>query len=152
MVKNTKELKIIDTVNRITTTVEKIPNLKLLILFGSRACGEHRPDSDWDLAISYDEANRETHIKEISNDYLTSLSILSELFEINRDSIDLIELDRCSPLMKYQVARDGKLIYEKNTGDFLKFRVCAWKEYADTAKFRKIQKDSIDLWLKQWGV
>jgi hypothetical protein len=41
MVKNTKELKIIDTVNRITTTVEKIPNLKLLILFGSRARGEH---------------------------------------------------------------------------------------------------------------
>ena len=66
--------------------------------------------------------------------------------------IDLIELDRCSPLTKYQVARDGKLIYEKNTGDFLKFRVRAWKEYADTAKFRKIQKDSIDLWLKQWGV
>ena len=152
MVKNTKELKIINTVNRITTTVEKLPNLKLLILFGSRARGEHRLDSDWDLAISYDEANRETHIKEISNDYLTSLSILSELFEINRDSIDLIELDRCSPLMKYQVARDGKLIYEKNTGDFLKFRVRAWKEYADTAKFRKIQKDSIDLWLKQWGV
>ncbi|MFM6322641.1 MAG: type VII toxin-antitoxin system MntA family adenylyltransferase antitoxin [Microcystis panniformis] len=152
MVKNTKELKIIDTVNRITTTVEKIPNLKLLILFGSRARGEHRLDSDWDLAISYDETNRQTGIKEISNDYLTSLSILSELFEINRDSIDLIELDRCSPLMKYQVARDGKLIYEKNTGDFLKFRVRAWKEYADTAKFRKIQKDSIDLWLKQWGV
>jgi len=74
------------------------------------------------------------------------------LFEINRDLIDLIELDRCSPLMKYQVARDGKLIYEKNTEDFLKFRVHAWKEYADTAKFRKIQKDSIDLWLKQWGV
>ena len=42
MVKNMKELKIIDTINRITTTVEKIPNLKLLILFGSRACGEHR--------------------------------------------------------------------------------------------------------------
>ncbi|NCR09730.1 MAG: hypothetical protein GPI95_16065 [Microcystis aeruginosa LG13-11] len=42
MVKNMKELKIIDTINRRTTTVEKIPNLKLLILFGSRACGEHR--------------------------------------------------------------------------------------------------------------
>lgn len=139
-------------VEKITAIVEKLPNLKLLILFGSRARGEHRPDSDWDLAISHDETNRQTHIKEISNDYLTSLSILSELFEINRDLIDLIELDRCSPLMKYQVARDGKLIYEKNTGDFLKFRVCAWKEYADTAKFRKIQKDSIDLWLKQWGV
>jgi len=94
MVRNTKELKIINTVNRINTTVEKIPNLKLLILFGSRARGEHRPDSDWDLAISHDETNRQTHIKEISNDYLTSLSILSELFEINRDLIDLIELDR----------------------------------------------------------
>ena len=141
-----------DLADKITPLAEQLPNLQMLILFGSRARGEHRPDSDWDLAISYDEANRQTHIKEISNDYLTSLSILSELFEINRDLIDLIELDRCSPLMKYQVARDGKLIYEKNTGDFLKFRVRAWKEYADTAKFRKIQKDSIDLWLKQWGV
>ncbi len=34
MVRNTKELKIINTVNRINTTVEKIPNLKLLILLG----------------------------------------------------------------------------------------------------------------------
>ncbi len=141
-----------DLADKITPLAEQLPNLQMLILFGSRARGEHRPDSDWDLGISYDEANRQTHIKEISNDYLTSLSILSELFEINRDLIDLIELDRCSPLTKYQVARDGKLIYEKNTGDFLKFRVRAWKEYADTAKFRKIQKDSIDLWLKQWGV
>ncbi len=141
-----------DLADKITPLAEQLPNLQMLILFGSRARGEHRPDSDWDLAISHDETNRQTHIKEISNDYLTSLSILSELFEINRDLIDLIELDRCSPLMKYQVARDGKLIYEKNTGDFLKFRVRAWKEYADTAKFRKIQKDSIDLWLKQWGV
>ena len=141
-----------DLADKITPLAEQLPNLQMLILFGSRARGEHKPDSDWDLGISYDEANRQTHIKEISNDYLTSLSILSELFEINRDLIDLIELDRCSPLTKYQVARDGKLIYEKNTGDFLKFRVRAWKEYADTAKFRKIQKDSIDLWLKQWGV
>ncbi len=108
-----------DLADKITPLAEQLPNLQMLILFGSRALGEHRPDSDWDLGISYDEANRQTHIKEISNDYLTSLSILSELFEINRDLIDLIELDRCSPLTKYQVARDGKLIYEKNTGDFL---------------------------------
>ena len=29
-------------VEKITAIVEKLPNLKLLILFGSRACGEHR--------------------------------------------------------------------------------------------------------------
>lgn len=144
MGKKAKEFKIVDTVSEIKTLVEKLPSLKFLILFGSRSRGNHRPDSDWDFAISYD--------KKADNDYLIALSILSELFDTDLDFIDLIDLDHCSPLMKYQVARDGKLIYEKNLGDFLKFRVRAWKEYADTAKFRKAQKDSIDLWLEQWGV
>ena len=58
-------------------------------------------------------------------------------------------LDRCSPLLGFHVARDGKLIYEKNSGDFVKFQMKAWKIYADTAKFRKSRIKSIELWLQK---
>jgi predicted nucleotidyltransferase len=137
----------IDLPNKITSIAERLPNLKLLILFGSRARGEDRPDSDWDFAVLYDK-----NFDKLESSYLDLFPLLGELFNVNRDRIDIVELNHCSPLMKYQVARDGKVIYEKNIGDFLRFHLQAWKEYADTAKFRKAQKESIDLWLKKWGV
>ncbi|CCI35034.1 type VII toxin-antitoxin system MntA family adenylyltransferase antitoxin [Microcystis aeruginosa] len=131
---------------------EKIPYVKLLVLFGSRATGKNHDSSDWDFAVLYEEKAEGKQDQEKYERYLEVLDYLSEVLKINRDAIDLVELDRCSPLLGHQVARDGKLIYESHVGEFLKFRVRAWKIYADTAKFRKVQKESIHLWLKKWGL
>lgn len=77
---------------------------------------------------------------------------MGNIFKINSDIIDVVELNKCSPLLGFHVARDGQLIYEKSSGDFVNFQMKAWKVYADTAKFRKSQRKSIELWLKNKGV
>lgn len=132
--------------------VEKIPYLKILVLFGSRAKGNIHTQSDWDFAVFYDEEVRKNYIL---NNIFTWFEVpekLGNIFQINSDIIDIVELDRCSPLLSFHVARDGKLIYEKNSGDFINFQMKAWKIYADTAKFRKSRRKSIELWLQKKGV
>ena len=131
---------------------EKIPYLKMLVLFGSRAKGDIHGKSDWDFAVVYDEEIRKNHIADNTFAWFEVPEKLGNIFQINSDIIDIVELNRCSPLLSFHVARDGKLIYEKNSGDFVKFQMKAWKIYADTAKFRKSRRKSIELWLQKKGV
>ena len=130
---------------------EKIPYLKMLVLFGSRATGHVHAESDWDFAALYDEQIRRAYMKDAWSWFEIDL-ILSNLFEISDTKVDVVELNHCSPLIGYIVARDGKLLYEKQAEEFIKFTCKAWKIYADTEKFRKAQRRSIELWLQKWDV
>ena len=130
---------------------EKIPYLKMLVLFGSRATGKTHANSDWDFAALYDEEKRHTYTIDKDWGLFEVPFILGEVFHINSDIIDVVEINHCSPLIGYSIARDGKLLYEKDSEEFTKFQGKAWKIYADTAKFRKIQKESIKIWLEKIG-
>lgn len=130
---------------------EKIPYLKMLVLFGSRATGHVRTESDWDFAALYDEKIRQDYMKDAWS-WFEVTTILSHLFEIPVQKIDVAELNRCTPLLGYNVARDGKLLYEKQPGEFINFQCKDWKFYADTAKFRQEQREAIELALQKWGL
>jgi predicted nucleotidyltransferase len=131
---------------------EKIPYLKMLVLFGSRARGDIHANSDWDFAALYDEKLREESCKHSGFSWFEVSILLGQAFDLNSDKIDVVELNHCTPLLGYYVARDGKLLYEKQPGEFINFQRQAWKIYADTTKFRKAQRQSIELWLQKWGV
>jgi len=130
---------------------EKIPYLEMLVLFGSRATGKTHTNSDWDFAALYDEELRESYCKDKAFAWFEVPILISQVFDLNSDKIDVVELNHCTPLLCYHVARDGKLLYEKQPREFINFQRQAWKIYADTAKFRKAQRQSIELWLQKWG-
>lgn len=131
---------------------EKIPYLKMLVLFGSRAIGKTHANSNWDSAVLYNRTIRDSFCQQRPFSWFEVPHILGSLFALNSDKIDVVELDRPSPLLGFQVARDGKLLYEQQPGEFIKFQCKAWKIYADTAKFRKAQQESIELWLQKRGL
>lgn len=131
---------------------EKISYIKMLVLFGSRARGDIHTNSDWDFAVIYDEKQRLDYVKDNPFSWFELPAKIGQIFQINSDIIDVVELNHCSPLIGYHVARDGKVLYEGEPGSFLKFQCKAWKLYADTAKFRKAQEESIRLWLKKRGL
>lgn len=99
--------------------VQKIPHLKMLILFGSRARGDHHSHSDWDFAVLYDETKNQTMT---GFNRLEIYSILADIFNIPDDKIDLVNLAHFSPLIAHYVSRDGQLLYEQETGLFEKFK------------------------------
>lgn len=100
----------------------KIPYLKVLVLFGSQATGKTNNESDWDFAILYDEKLYRKQLEENAWNLLEVSSVLGEIFQINYEKIDVIDLSRCHPFVANSVAIEGQLIYEKVAGDFEKYR------------------------------
>ncbi|MBD2102390.1 type VII toxin-antitoxin system MntA family adenylyltransferase antitoxin [Leptolyngbya sp. FACHB-261] len=120
--------------------LQAIPNLKLLILFGSRAKGTAREHSDWDLAILSADGS------ELTSDPWGELGLyekLGHILQVSSDQIDLVNLNHCSPLLKYAVALQGKVLYEAEPNLFIDFQRQAWHIYLDTAKLRAYEQEYI---------
>jgi predicted nucleotidyltransferase len=92
------------------------PGLRLLVLYGSRARGDAHERSDWDFAYQADAT--------FDPDDL--LAALADRLRIDR--IDLVDLDRAGALLRYHVARDGLVVFEREAHGFERF----WLDAVDT--------------------
>ncbi len=131
---------------------EKIPYLKMLVLFGSRARGDIHANSDWDFAALYDEEVRKAYIKDNAWAWFEVAQILGEVLEINQEQIDVVELNNCSLLIAHFVARDGKLLYEKEPGKFTAFQKKAFKSDVEMTAIRRELRQKLEKNLQRWGV
>ena len=102
----------------------------LIIAFGSQISGKMRADSDFDVAVLAPKPLTLT-------DRTKLCGYLAKKFNLNEDKIDLTDLRTASPLLLYEVAKNGKLM-QGNNFNFIRFKVRAWKIYQDTAKFRRL--------------
>lgn len=112
--------------------MEKVPPTTLIIAFGSQVTGKSTPASDFDFGVFQKEPLS-------LDDRVDIVGFLAEKFKINEDKIDLVNLVTASPLLKFEVAKKGKLI-QGTLFDFIRFKVRTFKEYVDTAKFRRIRE------------
>lgn len=82
--------------------------IKLVYLFGSRATNNDGPLSDYDFAIYLDEKNK----NKISKIKLELLNKISRA--LKTDDVDVVVLNRVElPELKYNIIKEGKLIFEK---------------------------------------
>jgi predicted nucleotidyltransferase len=123
------------TLNDVHGTITAMNAPKLIILFGSQARNTAGEQSDTDIAV-------------LAGGPL-SLEEKSELGErvaqklgVSEEKVDVIDLWDAPPLLAHQVGETGKLI-EGERFDFNRFRIRAWKQYLDTAKFRRAREQSL---------
>lgn len=112
----------------------------LLILFGSRATGHARADSDWDVAVV---ADHRLSLGELS----AASEEAARLLGANEDKIDIADMQSASPFLQQFVAKEGKLLQ----GDpflFIRFKVLAWKRYHDTAKLRRLRSEALQRYVQ----
>jgi predicted nucleotidyltransferase len=132
------------------------PTLKLLILCGSRARGDHAPSSDWDIAFL------STPDSEPSAAWFPGVDLLQTLSKqghIPSDRLDLINLSTCADILAHFVAQDGQLIYEHELSEFERFQQrFSCREAAPTLKapaelqqFRQTQREKVLQALERWG-
>ncbi len=114
-------------------------NIKVVILFGSHAQGKFHKDSDIDIAVLMDRRKTSKNKLEISRLRLKILKDFCSFLET--DKIDLIMLNQVSPLLKYEVARTGLLVYEKEPGDYASFVSLALREQMDARLFYKLDRE-----------
>ncbi|HAM52789.1 MAG TPA: hypothetical protein DCP92_19615 [Nitrospiraceae bacterium] len=114
--------------------------LKLIILFGSTASGTMHKKSDIDLALLFDGP-------------VDSLILTNKINRILRtDKVDVVDLRRASPLLRFCAARQGKAIYERAPGLFSEFCSLSFRMYVDTKKLRDAQAQAIRHFLKERGL
>jgi len=82
--------------------------IKLVYLFGSQVSQKTGPLSDYDFAFYIDEKDK----KKLFDLKLNLISKLSQL--LKSDKIDVVILNMVeSPELKYNIIKDGKLIFER---------------------------------------
>jgi len=104
-------------------------------VFGSVGRGSEGPLSDVDIAVLLDEAIR---IEESGYGY--SADLTAEIMRaLHRNDVDLIVLNTAPPLLKYQVLRNGKLLFCRSGSRLAEFRLRAFNEYQDWVPFLAVQ-------------
>jgi uncharacterized protein YutE (UPF0331/DUF86 family)/predicted nucleotidyltransferase len=113
----------------------------LLVAFGSAVRDLRRPDSDLDLAVWMATAN-------IAPQVSVRLEVaLRPLFPGER--LDLVLLNRASPLLQFQVARHGAVLFAAAPGIFHAFQVLASKRHADVAPLRRLDRLCVERFLRR---
>lgn len=131
-----------------THIAEQQSTLKLLILFGSRARGDHNSSSDWDIAfLSASDSENPSYWFPGAD----LLQTLSECGQIPCDRIDLIDMSTCSEMLAHFVAQEGQLIYERKPGEFERFRQQALKDPTELKQFRQTQREKVLQALARWN-
>jgi len=114
--------------------------IKLVLLFGSVVSGKVHKQSDIDLAFLFDKP-------------VDILTLTNKVIRLLRtDNVDVVDLKRASPLLKFSVAENGRLLYEKSPGIFAEFYSLAFRMYVDTKKLRIAQTISVRKFLESRGL
>ena len=116
-------------------------DLKLIILYGSRARETHSKDSDVDVAVLADHPVTLAAKTEVSER-------MAKRFSVSDEQIDVVDMWDAPPLLAHEVGETGTLL-EGEQFDFIRFRVRAWKRYLDTAKFRRVREQSLKRYVKR---
>lgn len=129
--------------------LEHVPYLELLVLFGSRANGNHGANSDWDFAVLYDDELRHQYERE-PLDWLRIWSILQKALRLSDNQIDVVILNQCSNILAHNIAETGQPIYERKFGDFKKFQKAALMSESEQKAYIKEKKTEIKAILESW--
>ena len=100
---------------------EKNYDILLAFVFGSVAKGRERDESDIDIAILFSK----------SPSFDASFKVKDEISDILKKEVDLAILNDTSPILGMQVLKYGKLLFERNKGEYSKFFVKTMNFYYD---------------------
>lgn len=118
----------------------KEEGLQLVLLFGSTISAGHHSGSDIDIGFLFD---RPVDILILTNRVIQLL---------RTDRVDVIDLSRSSPLLKFSAIRKGKVLFEQTAGLFNTFQSLTFRIYVDTKKFRDAQEKVIHNFLYERGL
>lgn len=96
--------------------------MRLAVLFGSRARGDARASSDFDVAVL--PVDRDLPLRD-------ELALASTLSDITGTEVDVARLDGDDPTFEHEVALHSVLLYEARPGELAAFRADATSRWFD---------------------
>jgi predicted nucleotidyltransferase len=109
-------------IDEIVSALRAGPRLDLAIMFGSAARGTMHEGSDVDIGIL--PADPDLPLA-------AELDLQASLEQVCGRPVDLVRLDRAPTLVKWQVARDARVLIESGPFQAARFLASAASEYLD---------------------
>lgn len=111
----------------------------LVVLFGSAV---RDPAGARDLDVGF-----------LAPEPLDTVALTNRLARaLGTQAVDVADLGRADPLLLMLAARDGVPLYEAWAGAFARFASLAVRRFADTRKFREMERREIDDFLERQGL
>ena len=97
----------------------------LAYLFGSANSGRFRPLSDIDIAVRFKPGHK-------PDDFFRLSALLEiKLVKLLRRKIDISILNLASPLLRYEVVKNGAVLFSINDEERSLFHIRAYRDYDD---------------------
>ena len=107
-------------------------HIKLVYLFGSRAKGNVASESDFDIAVLFQENGDSLH-------FFDKIFYLKEkLRDYFPNEVDIVALNDANSLLKYEVISNGILLFADSERLRIDFEVLSAKQYIDDRYIRDI--------------
>jgi predicted nucleotidyltransferase len=114
---------------QIIRAVEEIPGISVLAVFGSRAKGTARPDSDLDIAVLPDET---VALDDSTARRLLQTRIAVALADLAPEGrVDVVFLDEATDVLRQRVMEHGRVLICRDREAWIELRVRTMREYGD---------------------
>lgn len=105
-------------------------------LFGSAARGDFGRGSDVDIAVLLDRAPTPAPLR--------AATLASETMTLlGRPDVDVVVLNKATPLLRHRVARDGEVLFARSNTDVAEFVIRAIHGFVDTQPLRDLQRQQL---------
>lgn len=124
-------------VDELTKIFQQYP-VVLAYLFGSESRGRTTSLSDIDFAVLFgDQIAPEDYGR------LQSMLLSDLMLALGRSDVDLVILNRTTPLIRFRVVSQGRLIFCVEQSIHVRFQALARRDYFDTKRIRQIQNAAL---------
>lgn len=110
--------------------------IKMIILFGSQVSGKIKKESDYDVAVL---TAPEKNISKGLDNYNDILFFLSAALEIPDHKLDLTDLNKENPFLRFEIFSQSRLIFG-NESEYSRLAALAMREYIATASLRNLRE------------
>lgn len=111
------------------------PEIAFAYLFGSQATGKATMKSDVDIALFFNE-NQQPDMDQL-------LQIEDRITSLLKQEIDILVLNNATPVIRMQVLKKGKRIFENAHQSFIRFFIKTVNEYDDLKRIRQVNERNI---------
>jgi predicted nucleotidyltransferase len=123
-----------DVDRHILEAIRSLPDISVLVIFGSRATGKSRDDSDLDVAVlpaTGDPASRRRLLSRLA----TALADLSP-----EGRVDVVLLDEAPDLLRQRVMETGRVLLCKDQKRWRELRIRTMREFGDREAVRQLMR------------
>jgi hypothetical protein len=122
---------------RIRDAVADLPGIAVLVLFGSRARGTARPDSDLDVAVL-------TAGLEAAARWQLRLTLAARLAPLTSSGrVDVVVIEEAPELLRHRIMRDGRVLRCDDAAAWHEWKVRTLREHGDREWARRLLREAL---------